>query len=216
MFYKVRLPLHPDVVSGGGSGETLWGKRPGSFALFWVPLPPPTDSPWLQRSSWGGELAAVLRAVPTTAQREAGCLLWGLEEHCNCQVRRLHVQWAWSCPWAGEAQALTPSLPAGFCLRRQRRGCWGAHCVQKLPCPGRGGLGRSEWDPNPDAFPVHLPAMLGLCGQPAVGRWVGLHTSYKWEGGGTSWQQGPLSLSGVTSGSPLGLALWEGRINTAD
>lgn len=71
--------------------------------------------------------------------------------------------------------------------------------------------------PNPDAFPVHLPAMPGLCGQSVVGRWVGPpHSSYKWEGGGTSWQQGPLALSRVTSGSPLGPAMWEGGINTAD
>lgn len=26
MFYKVRLPLHPDVIPGGGRGETLAGE----------------------------------------------------------------------------------------------------------------------------------------------------------------------------------------------
>lgn len=131
-------------------------------------------------------------------------------------VRRLHVG-AGAVIRAEGAQALILPLPAGFCLCRHRRGGWGAHRVQKLPCPGRGGLGRSEWDPNPDAFPAHLPAMPGLCGRPVVGRWVGPpHSSYKWEGGGTSWQQGPLSLSEVTIGSPRGPAMWEGRLNTAD
>lgn len=172
MFYKVRLQFCPNVVSGGSRGEPSGGESPSSSALFWATLPSTADSPWLQRPSWRGELAAVLRAVPTAAQGEVGCFLWGLEEHRDCQVRRLHGGGCTVIRSEG-AQALTPPLPSGFCLRRHRRGCWGAHCVQKLPCPGRGGLGRSEWDSNPDAFPVHLPSTPGLCGWPAVGRWVG-------------------------------------------
>lgn len=116
------------------------------------------------------------------------------------------------------AQALTPLFsPCRFLSASSWRGCCGSRCVQKLPCPGRGGLGRSEWDP------IQMPSLSIYLLRPAcvasqvVGRLMGPpHSSYKWEGGGTSWQQGPLALSRVTSGSPLGPAMWEGGINTAD
>lgn len=42
-----------------------------------------SDSPWLQRSSGGGELAAILRAVSSTSEGETSCILRGLDEAAN-------------------------------------------------------------------------------------------------------------------------------------
>lgn len=115
----------------------------------------------------------------------------------------------WGVRGAGPHPQLSPT---GFCLRRWR-GCWGARCVQKSLCPGRGGLGRSERDPNPDAFPVHLPAM-GVCGLPASGQVGGVSTLIlqTGEGGGTSWQQGPLALSRGHLRQPTWASLAGGKI----
>lgn len=107
----------------------------------------------------------------------------------------------WGVRGAGPHPQLSPT---GFCLRRWR-GCWGARCVQKSLCPGRGGLGRSERDPNPDAFPVHLPAM-GVCGLPASGQVGGVSTLILQTGGGWDFlaARAPCSQSGSPQAAHLG------------
>lgn len=93
-------------------------------------------------------------------------------------------------------------------------------CFQKSLCPGRGGLGRSEWDLNPGATQsVHLSICRSTCPTGPdewAGGW-GLHSHpTNREGGGTSWWARVLwALIWVISGSPLGPAMWEGGIHKA-
>lgn len=209
MFYKVRLLLCPDVVPGGGRGKALWGEKLSSSALFWCPSPnsPTRRFSTASKTKLGRKTGSSSQSSSRRCSRRGWLPSTGSRGALRLPVRRLHVG-AGAVIRAGGAQALILPLPAGFCLRRHRRGGWGAHRVQKLPCPGQGGLGRSEWDPNPDAFPAHLPAMPGLRGrQWWAGGW-GFHTHpADGRGGGTSWQQGPLSLSRVTTGSLHGPAM---------
>lgn len=89
MFYKVSSW---EAVAGGEGaplGREAAFRRLHAGARLTPRLP--ADSPRLQRPSWGGELAAVLRAVPASAQGEVGCLLRGLDERHDCQVRRLRA-----------------------------------------------------------------------------------------------------------------------------
>lgn len=101
MFYKVRLQLSPDPFPGSGWEQSL--AIVGKGRVLWLCPGPPsplltTDPPWLQRPSWGGKLAAVLGAVPATAQGEAGSLLWGLGSCGDCQVSGSTTRANWPNP----------------------------------------------------------------------------------------------------------------------
>lgn len=71
------------------------------------------DPPWLQRPSWGGKLATVLRAVPTTAQGEAGSLLWGLGERGRPPGERV-FQYSGLSQSEKDEGSDPPSLPCRF------------------------------------------------------------------------------------------------------
>lgn len=107
-----------------------------------------------------------------------------------------------------------------FLSASSSEGVLGMCCFQKSLCPGRGGLGRSQWDLNPGATQsVHLSICRSTCPTGPdewAGGW-GLHSHpTNREGGGTSWWARVLwALIWVISGSPLGPAMWEGGIHKA-
>lgn len=91
------------------------------------------------------------------------------------------------------SQVLTPSSPFRSLSASSQRGCCGLRCIQKSPCPGQGGFGRSEWDPiQTPSLSIYLLCPTCVASQQCAGGW-GLHIHpTKGRGVGLLGSKGPL------------------------